>query len=71
MFQKWLSAWTRIDMQARDVIGRGQRAFISCRFPVRLGRTTYPPESRRVSFTQPGFTQSGRPLDIRATMVAE
>ncbi len=72
MFQKWLSPWTGIDVQDRDLIEKGQRALIRCRFPVRVGRwSTYPPESKRVSFTQPGFVQSGRSLDIRATMVAE
>jgi hypothetical protein len=72
MFQNLTSQTTARDIERRDVIARGQRALITCRFPVRLGRwSTYPPESRRVSFTQPGFTQSDRPLDIHATMVAE
>jgi hypothetical protein len=75
LFQKETSPTTRIDAPSGDEIGKGQSARIMCGFPVEIRRSLfsspYPPQSKRVTFLQPGFSKAGRALDIHATMVAE
>jgi hypothetical protein len=63
-----------IESGRNEIIGKDQTTRIVCRFIVALGGGffhRYPPESERVTFTQAGLSQAGRPLDIHATMVAK
>jgi len=75
VFTKLISPTESFEIHANEVVANGQRVRIDCRFPVELipggCMPSYPPEVRRVSFSQPGVSQSGRALEIRATMQAE
>jgi len=73
-YTKLVSPWTRMETSGPEILRKGQAMEVGCNFPVifRGGfRTTWAPESKRISLAQPGFSQGGRPLDIRATLVAE
>jgi hypothetical protein len=74
MYQILTSQTTGMDAQANAVVAKGQRAKITCFFPVQLRGgffNPYPARSKRVSFTQTGFSRAGRPLYVHAEMVAK
>jgi hypothetical protein len=63
------------DAQASEIIEKGHSVGIGCNFnpdcTCGLFPPYYPAHTTHVTVVQPGFSRSGRPLDIHATMAAD